>query len=338
MAGEVKQVRRHAFSADLRRRVQAYYALDNLHGPLELLEHWSVILLAAAGSYWAWVSLPLYLALPAYLCAIFLIGGRQRALSGVLHQACHRTFMKNRRAGTVLGAVFGGHPVLQSYTGYVASHLRAHHSLFGDPEQDPDYQFFVTSGLYGAGRCKASLRRYLFRVVSPAGTLRYIAFLIRHRILPADEDRWETAVRLATYALVIGVALWTGVFWVLLGYWLVPLVTTHAWIGSIAELLEHYPLMEPEEPVDIQMSRNREFGLLWDLVVGEKHGEGYHLVHHLFPRVPQWRLSRVHELLKSDPAYAALETPRNPVKAFQAIYNALPSGPVSSIREKQAAG
>jgi fatty acid desaturase len=337
MAGELKQVRRHAFSADLRRQVQAHYALDNLHGPLELLEHWSVILLATAGSCWAWASLPPYLALPAYLCAIFLIGGRQRALSGVLHQACHRTLMKNRRAGTVLGAVFGGHPVLQSYTGYVASHLRAHHSQFGDPEQDPDYQFFVSTGLYGAGLCKASLRRYLFRVISPAGTVRYIAFLIRHRILPADEDRRETAFRLATYATVAGLALWTGFFWILLAYWLVPLVTTHAWIGSIAELLEHYPLMEPTDAIDIHMSRNREFGLLWDLVVGEKHGEGYHLVHHLFPRVPQWRLSRVHELLKSDPAYAALEMPRNPVKAFQAIYNALPGEPVSSsMREKQA--
>lgn len=336
MAGDLKQVKRHGFSAELRRQVQTHYALDNWHGPLELLEHWSIILLAAAGSYWAWLSLPPYLAVPTYLGAVFIIGGRQRALSGVLHQACHRTLMKNRRAGSVLGAVLGGHPVLQSYTGYVASHLRAHHSQFGDPDQDPDYQFFVAAGLYGAGLCKASLRRYLFRVISPAGTLRYVAFLIRHRILPADEDRRETAFRLTTYAIVIGLAVWTGCLWVLVAYWLVPLVTAHVWIGSVAELLEHYPLMEPTDAIDIHMSRNREFGILWDLVVGEKHGEGYHLVHHLYPRVPQWRLSQVHELLKNDPVYASVETPQNPVKAFQSIYNALPGGAASPIREKQA--
>jgi len=188
-------------------------------------------------SYWAWQELAFLVAVPVYLIAVFLIGGRQRALAGVLHQACHRTLMKNRLAASVLGAVFGGHPVLQSFTGYVASHIRNHHSRFGDPDHDPDYQFFVSSGLYGAGLGRASLRRYLLGVLSPRATARYMAFLLRHRVLPAEEARWETVLRLLTYLLIGGLSMWTKTLWLLVGYWLVPLVTTQAWIGSIAELL-----------------------------------------------------------------------------------------------------
>ena len=96
-----------------------------------------------------------------------------------------------------------------------------------------------------------------------------------------------------------------GGSWLLL-LWLVPLVTTQVWIGAVAELMEHFPLIETAPRVDIHMTWNRVYGLATRFLLGEKDGEGFHLVHHLFPRTPMWRLREVDAILRRDPVYAAL--------------------------------
>ncbi len=325
--GGFQPVARHAFAPEIVAEVRRCYRLDDWHGPLELLEHWCVIAAAIAVSVAAWAQAPLWLAIPVYLVAVFLIGGRQRALAGVLHQTVHGAFMRNARLGAILGTALGGYPVLQSLSGYKASHVRDHHGRFGDPQHDPDYALYRRGGLYGAGRSRRGFRRYLIRALGPAGLAEYALFLARHRILNPDEDRREAVLRLTFLAAVIAVLAWTQTLWALGAYWLVPLLTTQAWVGAGAELLEHYPLMEGERRRDIDMSRNRRFGHVMDFIFGEKHGEGYHLVHHLFPRVPMWRLSEAHAILSGDPDYARLPVPRTLAEAYAAIWNSLPQGP-----------
>lgn len=317
-------ITRHRFSPAVRRAVQACYTLDNWHGPLEILEHWSFIVLAAFASIVAWERLPLVASIPVLALAVFVIGGRQRALAGVLHQACHGTLMTNLRTGRILAATLGGYPVLQSLSGYRASHVRNHHGHFGDPDRDPDYQFFLRAGLYRESSGPGSFRRHLAGSLSPWTTLRYIGFLFRHRILNPHERRGETLVRLMLYALIIVAAAQWNALWIVLVYWLLPLVTTQVWIGSFAELLEHYPLMQRVPATDVRMSHNRDFGWMWNLVLGEKRGEGYHLVHHLFPQVPLWALHRVHQILLTDPEYARVLMPRTPLEALRAIEASLP--------------
>ncbi|CAF1190429.1 unnamed protein product [Adineta ricciae] len=77
------------------------------------------------------------------------------------------------------------------------------------------------------------------------------------------------------------------------------------WIGSFIELLEHYPLIETAPRVDIYMTRNRICGWLWNFFFGV-HNEHYHMIHHLFPKVPQWEFHSVHLILMQDPIYASL--------------------------------
>jgi fatty acid desaturase len=314
-----RNIARHRFRPELLRCVQTYYALDNWHGPLEILEHWTVIILATAGSVVAWEQWPVFVAAPIFVLAVWVIGGRQRALAGVLHQACHGTLMANRHLGQILGAVFGGYPVFQSFSGYTASHVRDHHGHFGDRDRDPDYLFYEHAGLYCDGDRRAAFRRHVAGILSPLSTIRYIAFMLRYRIFAAQEHRLETIARLFLYAIVIVASIWLGGAWMLLVYWLLPLATAQVWIGSFAELLEHFPLMDRGPAIDIYMSHNRDFGPLWYALLGEKRGEGYHLVHHLFPRVPIWHLHRVHQLLLADPDYARNAMPHDPQDAFRAI-------------------
>jgi len=315
---------RHRFSPEIRHAVQTHYALDNWHGPLEILEHWSFIAIAALGSIWAWRTLPVTVSIPMLAVALFVIGGRQRALAGVLHQACHGTLMANRAAGRWLAAIFGGYPVFQSVTGYSASHVRDHHGHFGDPEVDPDYQYFLRAGLYREDCGREAFRRHLLGIFSPASSVRYIAFLLRHRMLNPQERRGEMLLRMAFYAGIAAIAVRWHALWVLAVYWFLPLATTQVWIGSFAELLEHYPYMARDGANNLARSRNRDFGALCHLVFGEKRGEGYHLVHHLFPQVPLWRLHRVHRVLLADPDYAALHVPSRPLDAFRSIEAELP--------------
>jgi fatty acid desaturase len=297
--------------------------LDNWHGPLEAAAHWSVVALSIAASLWAWDQLPVAPAACVYLLALVVVGGRQRAISGLLHQASHGTLMANRTAGRVLGSVVGGYPVLQSYGGYRRSHVRDHHGSLGDPERDPDYLQYRHNGLCGPDLVRESVRRHLLTLATPRSTWSYVAYLVRHRIWSREEEARERVVRIVLLVVVVGGAAWSGWLGLLVAYWFVPLVTTQVWIGGIAELWEHYPLIESAPRVDIYMSWNRELGLPARLVLGETKGEGYHLAHHLFPRTPFWRLEEVDEILARDPAYASLPRLRGFVPAISTMVSSV---------------
>ncbi|WP_216214822.1 fatty acid desaturase [Amycolatopsis aidingensis] len=290
-----------------------------------MIEHWFWIAAWCAASLLAFEYFSLWAAIPVYVVAVFFIGGRQRALAGVLHMATHRAFMAHHRAGSVIGALFGGYPVLQSYTGYRASHLGEHHGRLGDPERDPDYRQYKDNGLCGDNLSRAALRRYLWKVVSPRATASYILYLLRHRIVAEGERTSERWLRVALLAVVLGWAVLGGWWMWLLLLWFVPLVTTQVWIGAVAELMEHFPLIENAPRVDIYMSWNRVYGLAARFLLGEKDGEGFHLVHHLFPRTPMWRLRQVDAILRRDPEYAALPRLSGVLGGMGQIYRSLPS-------------
>ncbi|HSR68621.1 MAG TPA: fatty acid desaturase [Acidobacteriota bacterium] len=324
--GKAQPARRHRFSKEILKAVRSHSRLDNWHGPLEIAEHWLVI------GFWIWISLYAWrvlhpaVALLVFLPAVFFIGGRQRALAGVLHQACHGTLMSNKTLGRLLGTLLGGYPVLQSYTGYWASHLRDHHGRLGDPRRDPDYQQYQRYGLCGHNLERGALRRHLRSIAGPRTTLSYISHLLRYRIWNPEERRRESLIRLLFFAAAIVLAVFGGWLDILAAYWLLPLITTQVWIGMLAELMEHYPLVESANPrLDLYMSWNRDSNWFERFILGEKKGEGFHLVHHLFPYVPLWRLEEVDRVLARDPVYASLPRLEGALQALGSISQALPA-------------
>ncbi|GAA2080519.1 fatty acid desaturase [Actinomadura alba] len=321
---ESRFVKRHKFPEDVLREARACSRGDNWHGPLETAEHWAVMAFWILLSYWAWQNVHMALAVPLYLAAVFFVGGRQRALAGVLHQATHRTLMSNYKAGAVIGAVFAGYPLLQSFTGYRASHLGEHHGRLGDPARDPDYLQYQRYLLCGENLSREALKRHLLTIAGLRSTMSYIGYLLRERILTSGEKTRERWFRIVLTAVVVGLAAATGQLDLVLLYWIVPLITTQVWLGSIAELLEHYPVIETAPRIDIYMSWNRHYSPMARFLLGEREGEGYHLVHHLFPRVPLWRLKEVDQILLRDPEYAALQRLEGVYAAMSSIYALLP--------------
>lgn len=119
------------------------------------------------------------------------------------------------------------------------------------------------------------------------------------------EDLRERGIRIFYVALITGVCIYGGWWPVLIAFWLVPMVTTANWIGSLIELAEHYPYIETGPRVDILMTRNRLCCSLTNFFLGVHH-EGYHLIHHLFPGMPSFNYPSVHKLLLQDKTYASL--------------------------------
>jgi fatty acid desaturase len=304
------EIAQYRFPDHIVARVRACYENDNWHGPFELLCHWTVIAVSVAVSTWAWANAPAAVAGVVYAVAVWFIGGRQRALADILHQAAHRTLMRNQKIGRVLGTFFSGYLILQSFTGYYASHVRDHHGYLGDPAVDPDYIQYQRNGLCGANMTQATIRRYLLRLLSPRVMVSYIAYLLRDRVLPREERDGERVVRLTYTGALVGVVSLTGHADALGLYWLVPLVTSQVWIGSLIELVEHYPLIETAPRIDLYVSRNRHCSRISNFLLGITPHEGYHLIHHKFAAVPPWRHHEVHQVLLEDPVYAALNSVR----------------------------
>ena len=295
----------YVFSKDILDRVIACRKTDNVHSLAELAEDWGVIAASIAGSLWTWHHAAFGIGFVVYLFAVFLIGGRQRALVDILHQASHRTFMRKKWFNDILGTFCSGYLVLHSLSVYQASHIR-HHKWFAHPVMDPDYAHYQRIGVCGAKKTAGSVRRYLCHLYTPRMTWDYLTYVLINRIWSKDENKRERIIRLAFIGSLIAGFVVTGKELFLLAYWIIPLITTHVWIGSLMELLEHYPMIECGQRVDIFMARNRHGGAISNFLLGSSRYEGYHLIHHLFPSVPEWMYGKVHEICMEDSVYASL--------------------------------
>lgn len=91
---------------------------------------------------------------------------------------------------------------------------------------------------------------------------------------------------------------------VLIFYWVIPYFTLAYWITDLLEFTEHYPLLKIYD-IDIKMSWNRELNLFENFLFGI-HNDNYHLVHHLWPRIPNWNIRKAHEIMMRDEEYNKL--------------------------------
>ena len=285
----------------IRQRLQPLFLADNWNGLVAVLRDWLTVFGTAAVNDHAFRSGRVWLGLLLYPVSLLVIGGQIRGLACLLHQSSHRCLARSKALNHLLGSLFTGWAVLQSWTGYYHHHITLHHRYLGDPDRDPDYRQTLQTGLYAEDTTRADVVRYIKRIPSPGNTVAYLRYLARDRVVPAGEEPWEAVLRLGFWAAVLSTAYCTGNFHRLVMYWFIPLLTTANWIGNLAELLEHYPLMGKGLD-ELHSSRNRLCGPVTDFIFNP-HGDGYHLVHHLFPRLPHWHFRKAHDILMDDSCY-----------------------------------
>lgn len=290
----MRRITPYKFSPGLSSEIKALCRLDNWHAPLAVIMDFAVIALAIVATQGlGWIFYPV---------ALVLIGSRQRALTTIVHEAAHGTLCRSKTLSFVLATVCSGYLIFQTQRAYQASHVAGHHGRFGDPEHDPDYRYMRSKGVYDIRDRKRLTWQLFIKPCLLCNVPSYLGYLVRDRSFSVrgGATNLENVALCAYWLLVMSVALAFGQGLNLLLFWFVPLLTTFQIIGWFIELAEHAPLMENE--ISLHTTRNRNSHWL-ELFLTGMHAESYHLAHHLRPRVPFWRLKKLHQILLRDPQY-----------------------------------
>jgi len=298
---------KHRFSKDIRERIHGLYNSDNYHGPLQCLEDWSLILLAVALCRCITHTFPMnpLLITISYVLTVVVIGARIRALQMLAHDSTHGVLAADKRLNVILGSVMSGWPCFVSWTGYYKAHVVDHHQSIGNPEKDPDYISAIKTGLYKDDVKCVDIFFYLLSIPSPSNTIASLRHLLTYHVWPKSEKRIETLLRSTYWMFVILFFAHMQLLPDLFFYWLVPYLTTANWIETFLDIVEHYPYMTKRRRVNIYQARNRVLSGVEKFLFGN-HSEGYHLVHHLWPRMPAWNGPIAHQIMMEDEEYKKL--------------------------------
>lgn len=297
-------MKKHIFDRAIVNELRNLSKLDNFHGIFMISFDWSIIVASIVLSeyYMDRNSLNSFLrTCPIYIFAYVVISSRINALYEIFHASTHRALADNVLLNNVLGTIFSGWPILDSWTGYHQSHVVLHHNNLGNLKNDPDFQGIVDSGLYRRGIKSQDITKFLMTIPSPTRSIEYFKYLMKNKILPSYESKTERLLRISYWSSIIFLCWKYEYLHLLIFYWAIPYFTLASWIADILEFTEHYPLLKIYDE-DIKMSWNRKLTLLESFLFGN-HNEDYHLVHHLWPRIPNWNLPKAHEIMMQDEEY-----------------------------------
>ena len=232
---------------------------------------------------------------------VFLLAGQGMHLMGWIgHDGLHFNLARNRHVSTVIGIVFSAMTVLFVEMGMALDHWT--HHRYTNTSRDPDLALFETNRTF--------LSRMLFtRARANRLYLRRIVRLAFGLALDAEVSQIVFPFRLATIRLyarlnLLSVAFWAAVYLAIFAVdWRIGIIgyVVPTFIGSVVSGLRPYIEHNGTGVETFYNTRTRTSGL-WTIL---DFGGNYHLEHHLYPGVPQWRLPRLHRYLKERGLYDA---------------------------------
>ncbi len=230
---------------------------------------WAVAYGAATGALALWWAMPLNIFL-AYSCYT------------PVHEATHRNITTSGHRHAWLNNVVGNlsaSPLFGSFHLHQLTHL-AHHAHTNNPAKDPD-QWMVSHNAWSL----------LWRSFTVAGV--HLGLGVKLARTRAD-GRWRLGNAIAYTLLAVGAAVWLAVQYnttaVLLTTFASALLAS-ALLAIVFDWLPHHPHVSQDR---WQHTRVVTFvpgvqSMLDHLL----YGQTYHLVHHLYPRVPFYRYKAV---------------------------------------------
>lgn len=226
-----------------------------------------------------------------------LVMGNQLYLLFILHHDCvHFAACRSRPLNVWLGRLYALF-LVKTFTATLETHLR-HHAHLGEPDKDPDDMFY-----------SKGIRR---------SWPRYWRNFTWHTYLTLTQYG-PKARKLVIIEQLTNLAFWVGVHVALYQFGMlreaififwIPAATIILVIGPVTRVYEHLPLAlyAPDDNRRFDIASNtvtvtsRLLGLFWANIT-------YHVEHHSYPRVPFYRLARLHALLHSRPDMPYLLSP-----------------------------
>jgi fatty acid desaturase len=269
--------------------LQEFETPSNCRGLCRIGITWCAILLFSL-SYFLLPLLPgLFCQACTYFFIVLIIAGRLRGLESCVHEAGHSSVFRTRKWNTQLQFLFAW-PIFEQVESYKREHL-VHHSKLGTPK-DPAHQLYL--------EVKAiDFHENWWKVVIVRPLLGWcIWWYFRQKIALFRMERRYRMQMTAFWSFVLLIVGSNGLSRCFVFMYLVPAVLVLPILVFFSELTDH---LATDQNCRLRGTRNN-LGCLQNLFI-HAHHDGYHLVHHLNPRIPAHRLRESHRLLMRSPEF-----------------------------------
>lgn len=244
------------------------------------------------------VALALSSFLVCKVLGIFMLGALFAHGVELQHQVLHNQGFRNRTLNEAVGVLLGI-PMLVSYAGYQASHLR-HHRLLGTPENK---EFFDYGDQYGLSRIGTVLL-WAKRFLMPAHHASFLKNLFRAltgQAIPGEDISVskricrDHLIMAGSIGLLVALSILTAPLLIAL-VWVVPLVLVAAPIHALIEMPEHYQC----DVTSTNTFSNTRTIKSNAVMTWFTNGNNFHVEHHYMPGLPIDRLHDLHSVIAKD--------------------------------------
>ncbi|MFO7562813.1 MAG: fatty acid desaturase family protein [Enhygromyxa sp.] len=243
-----------------------------------------------------------------YPITVLLIGSRQQGLLVLMHEASHAKLLTDQAQNDRIGEFVLAWPLLFSMLAYRANHI-AHHDHLNSAD-DPDWRRYRDPRSPEARdwrfpRPARETWRLLLRDLCGLNVIQQIARM-RRLFRPRDHrsasdklgacervelpQRWRIA-RALVYVAILALAVVTGLWKPLIGYWIIPALTSLKALIRLRQLVGHFAVHGADG------LRTTLCGPLERFLVAP-HNIGFHTEHHLYPEVAWHRLPELHRRMR----------------------------------------
>lgn len=241
-----------------------------------------------------------------YMLTIMAIARQHRAMENMVHDGSHGNWHRSsKKINDWLVDALVALPVLSSVGTYWPFH-RDHHGAFGGHD-DPCRRRFDAMGIYDIDLSTpwkiavAVLRwlpeynaEYYKEIGSLAGSVfaKFAAWHLIMFIFPITLIAFTGFEMSAINAFALSFVAWVA-------FWMIPFTLPLPVIRSIAEAEEH-----DYDRADTEFDATFTNSGFWHRMLFHPAGDAYHLIHHMYPKIPAWAHGDVHKyLMANDPKY-----------------------------------
>ena len=220
---------------------------------------------------------------------VFVLMGRTHAqFASLMHEAAHRLLFAKRSVNDWVGKWLLGYPAFTTTEGYRRVHMAHHREEFGPDEPDiPLYANYPVS--------PASLRRKLTRDAEGRTGVKLMRQQLRGLRNPDRAARHIQYRIWAIQAVLLGLSIAAGVWWLYPVFWLLPFLTVWRVINRLRSIAEHGGMMASKDRRITTHSVRQHLGARFMLV---PYNIGWHLAHHVDSGIPFRNLPRYHQALR----------------------------------------